>query len=80
MNMNMKRLKPQMLCSRHTARCGDSPLIVKDLCAQLAPLNRYGFPNLGAAAVDGLIVLIGASRKAVGAALTRSESSNHLTA
>jgi hypothetical protein len=67
-----------MLCSQHNARCGDSPLIVKDLCAQLAPLNRYGLPNLGAAAVDGLIVLIGVSRKAVGAA--RSDSSNHLTA
>ena len=80
MNTNKKRLKPQMLCSQHTARCGDSPLIVKDLCAQLAPLNRYGFPNLGAAAVDGLIVLIGASRKAVGAALHRSESSHELAA
>jgi hypothetical protein len=69
-----------MLCSQNTARCGESPLIVRDLCAQLAPLNRYGPPNLGAAAVDGLRVLIGASRKAVGAALTRSESSNHQTA
>ncbi len=70
-----------MNCSHNTHRAGDaSPLIVNDLCAQLAPLNRYGFPNLGAAAVDGLIVLIGASRKAVGAALTRSESSNQLVA
>ena len=69
-----------MLCSQHNARCGDSPLIVKDLCAQLAPLNRYGPPDLGAAAVDGLLVLIGASRKAVGAIRTRSESSNELTA
>jgi hypothetical protein len=69
-----------MLCSQHTTRCGDSPLIVKDLCAQLAPLNRYGPPDLGAAAVDGLLVLIGASRKAVGAIRTRSESSNELTA
>ena len=42
-----------MNCSPNTHRAGDaSPLIVKDLCAQLAPLNRYGFPNLGAAAVD----------------------------
>ena len=72
-----------MPCSQNTHRAGDaysSPLIVKDLCAQLAPLNRYGFPNLGAAAVDGLIVLIGASRKAVGAALHRSESSHELAA
>jgi hypothetical protein len=70
-----------MLCSHNTHHAGDaSPLIVKDLCAQLAPLNRYGFPNLGAAAVDGLIVLIGASRKAVGAALHRSESSHELAA
>lgn len=68
-----------MLCLQNTARCGESPLIVKDLCAQLAPMNRYGFPNLGAAAVDGLIVLIGASRRALGAALTRSESSKELT-
>ncbi len=57
-----------------------SPLIVNDLCAQLAPLNRYGPPNLGAAAVDGLRVLIGVSRKAVGAALTRCDSSNELAA
>ena len=71
-----------MNCSHNTHRAGDahsSPLIVNNLCAQLTPLNRYGFPNLGAAAVDGLIVLIGASRKAVGA-LTRSESSNELAA
>ena len=70
-----------MLCSHNSHRAGDassSPLIVKDLCAQLAPLNRYGPPNLGAAAVDGLIALIGVSRKAVGA-LTRSES-NELAA
>jgi hypothetical protein len=70
-----------MLCSHNTHRAGGaSPLIVRDLCAQLAPLNRYGLPNLGAAAVDGLIVLIGASRKALGAALTRSESSDELVA
>ena len=70
-----------MNCSHTTRGAGvASPLIVKDICAQLAPLNRYGFPNLGAAAVDGLIVLIGASRKAVSAALTRSESSHELAA
>jgi hypothetical protein len=71
-----------MPCSQNTHRAGDaysSPLIVNDLCAQLAPLNRYGLPSLGAAAVDGLRVLIGVSRKAVGAARTRSES-NELAA
>ena len=70
-----------MNCSPNTHRGRDaSPLIVKDLCAQLAPLNRYGPSGLGVAAVDGLIVLIGASRKAVGAALTRSELSHELAA
>ncbi len=71
-----------MPCSQNTHRAGDaysSPLIVPNLCAQLAPLNRYGPPNLGAAAVDGLRALIGVSRKAVGA-LTRSESSSELAA
>jgi hypothetical protein len=72
-----------MPCSQNTHRAGgaySSPLIVNDLCAQLAPLNRYGPPNLGAAAVDGLRALIGVSRRAVGAALTRSESSDELAA
>ena len=61
-----------MPCSQNAHRAGDaySPLIVNNLCAQLIPLNRYGPPNLGAAAVDGLRLLIGVSRKAVGAALT----------
>jgi hypothetical protein len=57
-----------MLCSTNTGRgCAEcaSPLVVNDLCAQLAPLNRYGFPNLGAAVARGLRVLIGASRAAV---------------
>jgi hypothetical protein len=72
-----------MLCSPHSHRAGDassSPLIVNDLCAQLAPLNRYGLPGLGAVVADGARALIGVSRKAVGAALTRSESSHELTA
>ena len=70
-----------MHCSLNTDRHGErsvSPLLVCDLRAQLAPLNRYGPPNLGAVAVDGLRALIGVSRKAVGAALTRSEASNEL--
>ena len=64
-----------MLCSRNTRRSSDSsPLLVCDLRAQLAPLNRYGPSGLGLAVADGLHALIGVSRKAVGAALTRSES------
>jgi len=72
-----------MNCSHNTPRAGgaySSPLIVKDLCAQLAPLNRYGPPDLGGAAAYGLRLLIGVSRKAVGAAFTRSESSHEQTA
>jgi hypothetical protein len=70
-----------MLCSHNSHRAGDassSPLIVDNLCAQLAPLNRYGLPGLGAVVADGARALIGVSRKAVGA-LTRSES-NELAA
>jgi hypothetical protein len=68
-----------MLCSRNTRRSSDSyPLLVCDLRAQLAPLNRYGPSGLGVAVADGLHALIGVSRKAVGAALTRSESSHEL--
>ena len=72
-----------MPCSHTTHRAGDahsSPLIVNNLCAQLTPLNRYGLPGLGAVVVDGARALIGVSRKAVGAALTRSESSDELAA
>jgi hypothetical protein len=70
-----------MLCSQNIHRPGgSSPLIVRDLCAQLTPLNRYGPPDLSAAAAYGLRVLIGVSRKAVGAALTRAESSDEQTA
>jgi hypothetical protein len=71
-----------MLCSHNSHRAGDassSPLIVNNLCAQLAPLNRYGLPGLGAVVADGARALIGVSRKAVGA-LTRSESSHELAA
>jgi hypothetical protein len=72
-----------MLCSHNNHRAGgaySSPLIVKDLCAQLAPLNRYGLPGLGAVVVDGARALVGVSRKALAAALTRSEASNELVA
>jgi hypothetical protein len=66
-----------MNCSHNTHGSGaalSSPLIVNNLCAQLAPLNRYGLPGLGAVVADGARALIGVSRKAVGAALTRTES------
>ena len=67
-----------MNCSHNTHGGGgatlSSPLIVNNLCAQLAPLNRYGLPGLGAVVADGARALIGVSRKAVGAALTRTES------
>jgi len=72
-----------MSCSQNTHRAGgaySSPLIVNNLCAQLAPLNRYGMPGLGSVFVDGARALIGVSRRAVGAALTRSESSHEQTA
>ena len=57
---------------RGRAECA-SPLLVNDLCAQLASLNRYGFSGLGAVVARGLRVLIGASRMAAGA-LIRSEA------
>ena len=63
-----------MNCSYNSDRHGErsvSPLLVCDLRAQLAPLNRYGPSGLGVAFADGLHALIGVSRKAVGAALTR---------
>ncbi len=44
------------------------PLLMNDLCAQLAPLNRYGMPGFGAAVVDVLRSLAGVSRSAVCAA------------
>jgi hypothetical protein len=34
-----------------------------DLCAQLAPLNRYGPTGLSTALVDGLRALFGATRR-----------------
>ena len=65
-----------MYSSSHTQRTdrGGDSLIVKDLCAQIAPLNRYGLPGLGNAVADGLRYLIGTSRTAFGAVLARAES------
>ncbi len=61
-------LKPDMPSSHQVPRGAARPfpsLIVNDLCAQMAPLNRYGVPSLGAALADGLRSLMGASRTAV---------------
>jgi hypothetical protein len=66
-----------MNCPHNTDRSGDvlsSPLIVNDLCARVASLNRYGLPSLGAAVADGLRALIGVSRSALGAVLARSDA------
>jgi hypothetical protein len=35
-----------------------------DLCAQLAPINRYGPTGLSVALVDGLRALVGSARRA----------------
>ena len=64
-----------MVCLHNRSRGGaesPSPLIVNDLCAQLAPLNRYGLPGLGAVVADGARALIGVSRTAVGAVVARN--------
>jgi len=41
------------------------PLIEHDLCAQLAPLDRYGLPGFSAALVDGLLALANRSKGAL---------------
>jgi hypothetical protein len=51
-----------------------SPLIRHDLCAQIAPLDRYGLPGLGAALADGLMALVGASRTALCTAVGCAEA------
>jgi hypothetical protein len=57
----------------HNKSCGEeSPLIVCDLRAQLAPLNRYGLPGLGAVVAYGARALVGVSRSAVSAVVTRN--------
>lgn len=42
-----------------------SPLFVNDLCAQLAPLNRYGPTGLGAAIASALRALTSAARPTI---------------
>ncbi len=39
-------------------------VVRSDLCAQLAPLDRYGLAGFSAALVDGFRALFGASRRA----------------
>jgi hypothetical protein len=54
-----------MHCSHNSGHHGERPvpaLVVCDLRAQLAPINRYGPSGLGVAVVDGLGALIRASR------------------
>ena len=41
----------------------DPRLLRSDLCAQLAPLDRYGLAGFSSALVDGVRALIGASRR-----------------
>ena len=65
---NTHALKTDMPSSHHIAHRAPRPfpsLIVNDLCAQVATLNRYGVPSLGAALADGVRALVGASRTAV---------------
>jgi len=55
----------KMLCSPSSQYGGArlaSPLLVNDLCAQLAPLNRYGLIGLSAAIVSTLRGIVSALR------------------
>ena len=61
-----------MLHPHDRAKVG-SPLIRHDLCAQIAPLDRYGLPGLGVALANGLLALVGASRTALCAAVGCAE-------
>jgi len=59
-----------MYCSSYADRGrleSVSPLLVCDLRAQLAPLNRYGPSGLGVAVAEGVRALVGASHLAVAA-------------
>jgi len=59
---------------RRDGRHPAPPLLVNDLCAQLAPLDRYGLPGLSSALVDGLVALLNASRNALCACDSRAGS------
>jgi len=71
MTLKHTYMKTNMHCSHNTDRdeASVSPLIVCDLRAQLAPLNRYGPSGLGVAVAESLRALIGVSRTAVTAVL-----------
>jgi hypothetical protein len=68
---NQLPLETNMPCSDSVGRSRERPLIVNDLCAQLIPLNRYGLPGFGAVVADGARALIGVSRSAVSAVVSR---------
>lgn len=48
-------------CAKGEERAG-APFFANDLCAQLAPLNRYGPNGLAAVVVSGLRTLTDVSR------------------
>jgi hypothetical protein len=66
MGKNIRRVSETNMVGSHNVICGGErpvpPLIVNDLCAQMATLNRYGLPKVSAALADGLRALVGASR------------------
>jgi hypothetical protein len=45
-------------CPARSRSSSRSPLLVNDLCAQLAPLNLYGLVGVSSAVVDGLLALV----------------------
>jgi hypothetical protein len=69
---NIHHASETNMVGSHKVICGGErpvpSLIVNDLCAQMATLNRYGLPSVGAALADGLRALVGASRTAVSSA------------
>jgi hypothetical protein len=70
---NIHHASETNMVGSHKVICGGErpvpSLIVNDLCAQMATLNRYGLPSVGAAVADGLRALVGASRTAVSSAV-----------
>jgi hypothetical protein len=71
-----------MVNSYNSSRCprSASGLIRHDLCAQLAPLNRYGLADFSAAVVESLIALANASGRAVRALVRRQAGLTHARA
>ena len=53
---------PQNDCRANSSAA--SRLIRPDLCAQVAPLDRYGLAGFSTAVVDGLMAIAGRSRNA----------------